>query len=646
MTRRSRRRARSRSINEFLTEDLLTQAEPALNAVEDHVSLLVVLDRAAAKVGQRFADQPELESALRATIAQTYHGLASWAKAEAQWRSLLEAAQQRNPRSAESYQALGELAHILRHRGRRDAEIMTMAETAAKGLESTLGPDHADTLTTLNNLALAYRDAGKLPATIALLERVRDAHTAQLGPDHSSTLTTLNDLAGAYRDAGNFPDAIALFERVRDARTAQLGPDHPDTLTTLDNLAGAYRATGKLPEAVALFERVRTAKIAQLGPDHPSTLTTLNNLALAYWAAGRLPEMIDLLERVRDAMIAQLGPDHPDTLTTLDNLAGAYRDAGKLPEAIALFERVRAALIAKLGPDHPSTLTTLNNLALAYRDAGRLPEAIALFERARDAKIARLGPDHPDTLATLNGLAAAYWSVKQLDKSVPLFEDVLKRQAAKLGRQHPHTQLTVANLAVNYKDAGRLDEAIPLLEEAHHASARFPTLRWVGAQLLDAYARSGRSAEAAKLVQELLADARKTSPKDSPQLAGALTWLGLTLLQVKAYLEAEPLLRECLAIREKTHPDAWYTSNAQSILGGALLGQKKYAEAEPLLIAGYEGMKRCEATVPPQAKYRLIDALDRLVELYEATGKPVESARWRKARETTKRAEQPAGKKP
>ena len=248
---------------------------------------------------------------------------------------------------------------------------------------------------------------------------------------------------------------------------------------------------------------------------------------MAYRAAGKLTEAIALFERVRDARIAKLGPDHPDTLTTLNNLALAYRDAGKLTEAIALFERVRDAQIAKLGPDHPDTLITLNNLALAYQAAGKLPEAIALLERVRDAEIAKLGPDHPDTLNTLNNLAVAYWRRMQLDKSVPLFEDVLKRQEAKLGRQHPQTQMTVANLGVNYKDSGRLDEAIPLLEEAYHASGKFPDLRWVGVSLLEAYAKAGRSAEAAKLVPELLADARKTLPKDSPQLAGTLAQISV-----------------------------------------------------------------------------------------------------------------------
>ena len=81
------------------------------------------------------------------------------------------------------------------------------------------------------------------------------------------------------------------------------------------------------------------------------------------------------------------------------------------------------------------------------------------------------------------------------------------------------------------------------------------------------------------------------------------------------------------------------------MLGGALLGQKKYAEAEPLLIAGYEGMKQREATIPPQGKDRLTEALERLVQLYEATDKPDEAAEWRKELEANKSAEKPPEKK-
>ena len=104
-----------------------------------------------------------------------------------------------------------------------------------------------------------------------------------------------------------------------------------------------------------------------------------------------------------------------------------------------------------------------------------------------------------------------------------------------------------------------------------------------------------------------------------------LAQIGLALLQTEELAEAEPLLRECLAIREKTQPDVWSTFNTKSLLGGALLGQKKYAEAEPLLLAGYEGMKQREKTIPPQA-IRLHRGPGALVQLYEATEKKDEAA--------------------
>jgi hypothetical protein len=96
---------------------------------------------------------------------------------------------------------------------------------------------------------------------------------------------------------------------------------------------------------------------------------------------------------------------------------------------------------------------------------------------------------------------------------------------------------------------------------------------------------------------------------------------------------AEPLLRECLALHAKKEADAWTTFHTQSMLGGALLGQEKYADAEPLLLRGYEGMKQREKTIPPPGKVRLPEAVGRLVQLYEATGKEDEAARWRAERE-------------
>ena len=61
-------------------------------------------------------------------------------------------------------------------------------------------------------------------------------------------------------------------------------------------------------------------------------------------------------------------------------------------------------------------------------------------------------------------------------------------------------------------------------------------------------------------------------------------------------------------------------------------GQLRFAEAEPLLLAGYEGMKTRESTIPTAVKFLVIEAADRLIELYCAMGKPDEVKKWRAER--------------
>ncbi|WP_454927091.1 tetratricopeptide repeat protein, partial [Actinomyces oris] len=96
----------------------------------------------------------------------------------------------------------------------------------------TLGPDHPSTLTSRNNLAEAYCDAGRLDEAITLHRQTLEDHTRILGPHHPDTLTSRNNLASAYQDAGRLDDAITLYEQTLEDRTRILGPHHPDTLTS------------------------------------------------------------------------------------------------------------------------------------------------------------------------------------------------------------------------------------------------------------------------------------------------------------------------------------------------------------------------------------------------------------------------------
>src|SRR6516225_7078676 len=84
---------------------------------------------------------------------------------------------------------------------------------------------------------------------------------------------------------------------------------------------------------------------------------------------------------------------------------------------------------------------------------------------------------------------------------------------------------------------------------------------------------------------------------------------------------------------------AWTTFAFHSLLGEALLVQKKYAAAEPLLVQGYEGLEQQAMKIPPQLRQTvLIQALQRLVLLCEATGQKDQAQAWRKKLQAVQQA--------
>jgi tetratricopeptide (TPR) repeat protein len=337
--------------------------------------------------------------------------------------------------------------------------------------------------------------------------------------------------------------------------------------------------------------------------------------------------------------VKELGVDHPRTVTALHNLAVAYRSAGKTADAVALFEQVRDWKLTRLGADHPGTLSTLSHLATAYRFAGELAKSIALFEQVQDAWVKKLGPEHPDTLANLNNLASAYLDAGRTNEAITLFEHLCEthEKMKKRGSEDPYALNTLSNLATAYRTAGRLEQALPLFERAARGVEEQQFIHEFAGQfvgnLSDCYERLKQHEAAETWRRKWLAVVKERDGPQSAAYAGELAALGLNLLRQQKPAEAEPLLRDCLGLRTKHQPDAWTTFNAKSLLGDALLGQKKYAEAEPLLLEGYDGMKQREAKIPPQGKVRLGEALDRLVQLYDAWGKQDQAEQWRKRRD-------------
>lgn len=454
-------------------------------------------------------------------------------------------------------------------------------------------------------------------------------------------------LGESYLYLGEPVKAVRQHELSKQLRAEHLGPDHPETLTAMNNLALALKAIGKRDQALALFEETLAKREQLLGPDHLETLISMNNLASACVADQKLDRAQSLLETVLKKWNAKPDPYQPAVLVSMNNLARTYLEHGKPGQAIPLFEQTLASMTVAFGNDHPHTLTCTDNLAAAYKAVGKRDRAVPLFQKALEKRTATLGGDHSDTLQSMNNLAMTYLDEARHDLALPLLEQTLKIRRAKFGSGHPDTLMGMDNLAYAYQVSGRENEVEPLLREAVEGARKKPglthpnTRKYMG-NLAMCYSRSKQWEKAEPLWRELVAYWKVTAGPESLPYAWELVSLGMNLLEQQKPVQAEVIFRESLTICEKSQPNVWTTFKTRSLLGACLLKQKKYAEAEPLLLAGYEGMKRSEDTIPVSQKYHLTAAINRVVAFYEATGNKEKAAEWRTKREPAKPRKAPA----
>ena len=327
----------------------------------------------------------------------------------------------------------------------------------------------------------------------------------------------------------------------------------------------------------------------------------------------------------------------------MQNLAQLYLDTDKLDLALPLLEESLPLQKTTLGMKHPVTLNTMRILMNHYLKAQKYDRALPLMEAILPLEKANKGPEHRDTIFAMNGLGFSTGKRDGSRSRCPSSR-TLKISAKTLGKDHANTLLYAYNLTVNFRDGGRLAEAAKVTEEWLPRVRKKFGWNHPDTQKVRAYGAGhlppggpmdpGR-AVAPRICQYRQAEVR---PRVAPvrREVGALS--SQNLLHQKKYADAEPLLRECLAVRGQKEPDAWTTFNTQSMLGSALLGQKKYAAAEPLLLDGYEGMKKRAAAIPAPAKVRLLEALERLVQLYKATGQKDKAGDWRKQLEAARAA--------
>lgn len=292
--------------------------------------------------------------------------------------------------------------HILIANGRNMGQCYLVASIHWRSLSSSL----ADCAKLSHRLGYFLDENAYLEEAKSLFRYAYETRKRVLGPDHPQTLCSLDMLAWVLFRTEVYDMAEFYLRQVVEARTRTLGPEHPDTLTSCNHFVQLLEHLGDTVGADRECERVAELRKRVLGPNHPETLVSVNNLAAMALERGDLQTAVQLHRQALEGRQAHFGPDHPTTLMSVSNLAFALDMVGDHTAAEQLCRHVLEAREHILGLEHPDTLTSISNLAgIVYR-AGNWTEAETLLRRLVDVRERIWGLEKLDTRNAMNSLAA------------------------------------------------------------------------------------------------------------------------------------------------------------------------------------------------------------------------------------------------
>src|SRR5713101_1206540 len=337
-------------------------------------------------------------------------------------------------------------------------------DKASNDIKTGLAKDPETQAQMMHVMGDVYEKLGLYPRAQALQQQSMEIRQRVLGPEHPDTLTSMNDLALDLDDSGHYAEAEKLEREALDISRRVLGPEHPDTLMLMSNLGNTLWQEGHYREAEKLNRETLGIQRRVLGPEHPGTLRSMNNLATDLDDSD--PEAEKLFRETLDIKRRVLGPEHPDTLLAMSNLAYVLGDKGRYAEAEKLHRETVALRRGVLGPEHPGTLKSMDNLAVVLSREGRNAEAEKLEREALDISRRVLGAEHPQTAASIYNLSVIAANKGNRTEAEKLEREALDISRRVLGAEHPQTAASIYNLGVIAANKGNRTEALSLLHQA------------------------------------------------------------------------------------------------------------------------------------------------------------------------------------
>ena len=380
---------------------------------------------------------------------------------------------------------------------------------------------------------------------------------------------------------GENTTARELLEKSVEKLNRELGNQPIEKARLVNVIAETYSNLGLYDEAARYAINSFNIRREELGEDHLAVAESLATLAHIRVSEYNFEVASDLYRQALDICRRHLAEDDPLVALLKKGLASSLGYLGQLEEADDLSREALDGLVAAHGNDHPTVLLALAARAIVLRQTGDLEGAESLYVDLLDRQQRVHGPQSPGVAQTLNNLAYLKKTRGDYEGAERSYKEAMEIQNQVLERTHPWSIQVRLNLASATNLQGKHDETEMYLRE----------------------------------VVEIR---RESHPEGHREIGSALVvGLGRFLVQRQKYAEAEPVLREGVAVYESTlgtdHSNTWI---ARGSLASCLFGLGKTIEAKRLASGSLDALERREgftrferANIPHVA--RQLDAVGR-----------------------------------
>jgi tetratricopeptide (TPR) repeat protein len=478
--------------------------------------------------------------------------------------------------------------------------------------------------------ALAATDPEQARLMNVSLEAVLDRSRQLFGGDHAIIANVLTSRASALRAAGEHAEAERALREALHAYRSAFGTDHGTVAAALTSLGLVQSDRGdhvaaedSLRQAVAMKKRLFGERSLPVAESLDALFTTVQKRGTADKS-----QLKQIAEETVDAYRAALGERDRRTVEQRCMLGIWLQQNGFVKEAESV---LAGALVDRdvLGKDSQLVFNAMNSLTAVYVLQNNQQQARSTFIDLNNSVADVFGSRSPIVLASALQLGKFLVERDDLQTAESVMRSAIETAGTAVARGDPvltDMKGRLIDVSLQRKNVDRKwlrDFWLEYLEDRRiqygAASERMITYTLPAAdRLLD----WGYAQDAEVLYRSVIPIQRAAAQPDQAKVSDALLGLGTAMLAMNSTAQAEDVLHEALQVRQRIFREGdWQIADAQARLGECLLALGRASEAEPLLDEASKALDSARLA-PPAAKQR---ALEGLMKLYAATGKPAEA---------------------